>query len=144
MDGVVGVVKPYGFAVEFEREVVFVDFSRISVVEVDVPVESFDVDDKDVVAFLVEKRVESLRRAQGNVVFRRIATAYDGYVPFSCLHCFLSSFGSAFRNLLLLLFESVLCCAVDIVAPFVDDSLHVSRQRRGEVHLLSGRGMSES
>lgn len=62
--GDVCVFKEHEFAVLLEREVVAVDGRRCPVVQFHMPVKTFHVYDIHVVAFLVEERVESLRRAQ--------------------------------------------------------------------------------
>ena len=62
VDGDVGIVEDDQFVALFEREVVAVDGSRCSVSEHGMPVETSHLDDVDVVALLVEKRVEALGR----------------------------------------------------------------------------------
>ena len=69
VDGDIGIVEPDGLAVEFEGEIVLVDFRRLATLQIHMPVEAFDIDDIDIVAFFVEEGIDTLCRAQGYIVF---------------------------------------------------------------------------
>ena len=88
MYGDVGVVEPHGLAFELEGEVVLVDLLCRAVGQVHVPVGAFDVDDEDVVTVVIEEGVQSLSRAQRDIVLRRVATTDDGNRSFQCVHSF--------------------------------------------------------
>src|SRR3712207_193343 len=60
VDGDIGVIKEHCLTVEQEREVVFVDLGSFSILQIHVPILTFDVNDVDVVLLFVEKRIESL------------------------------------------------------------------------------------
>ena len=64
MNGDIGIVKQTGLAVLYKREVVTVNLGRSAIRQIDVPILSLDVDNIDIVALLVEKRIESLCGAQ--------------------------------------------------------------------------------
>ena len=49
---------------------------------------SNDVDDEDVVTVVIEEGVQSLSRAQRDIVLRRVATTDDGNRSFQCVHSF--------------------------------------------------------
>lgn len=69
MDGDIGIVKTDFLAVLHEREVVFVDNRLAAVRQVDMPVILPDHDDIDVVTLMVKGRINTLCRAQGNLIF---------------------------------------------------------------------------
>ena len=93
VNGDIGVVEIDGGAGLHKRKVVFVDGHDVSVVKVDMPVGAFYIDDVDMIPLLVEEGIQPLRRAQGDIVFRRIATTDDGYISLDCFHnCHCNSF----------------------------------------------------
>ena len=69
------------------------------------PVHSLDVDNVNVIALLVEKRIKPVRRTQRNVVFRRVSATNDGDVSLQILHILLSFLNS---NVYLRVFRSLL------------------------------------
>ena len=64
VDGDIGIVEHHQTTILHEREVVTVDGGRGAVVQVDVPVHAFHVDDIHIVTFFVEEGIKSLGGAQ--------------------------------------------------------------------------------
>ena len=64
MDGDIGVVEQFGLAVLDEGEIVAVNLGCRAVMQFDMPVLTFDINDIDIVTLLVEEGVKSLCRAQ--------------------------------------------------------------------------------
>ena len=69
VNGDIGIVEPYGLSIEFEREFVLVNPLCGTVGQINMPVGILDIDDIDIVAVVVEEGVESLCRAQRDIVF---------------------------------------------------------------------------
>ena len=106
------------------------------------PVLALDVNDVDIIAFLVEKGIKSLSRAQRDIVLRGVATTDDGNVSLQILHLSFICFVDFFVILL-----SVIChsgITLDIASPFSNDGSHILRPLAGEVHLLPRYRMNEA
>ena len=69
VDGDIGIVEPHGFSIKLEREAVLVYPLCGAIGQVHMPVGVFHINDIDIVAIMVEERVESLCGAQRDVVF---------------------------------------------------------------------------
>ena len=81
VDGDVGIVKHDSLAVlSDERKVVAIYLGYITIIEGHVPVLPSHIDNIDVVALLVKKGIESLCRANGDIMFWGVAATNDGNV----------------------------------------------------------------
>ena len=69
MDGDVSIIEVYMFAIKFEREIVFINFHNLAIVEIYMPVCTFDIYDVDIIAFMVEEGIKSLCRPQRYIMF---------------------------------------------------------------------------
>ena len=86
VDGDVSIVKTDFLAILHEREIVFIDDRLLTVGQIYVPILFPDQNDIDILTLMVHRRFNTLCRAQGNLIFRGVATTHDGYGSLGCIH----------------------------------------------------------